>query len=67
MKKDIQPYPARFKRYLSLPRKNSRSTASYKFKPKKGLISIAKFKAISQLIWTKEQGLEWGDVLQNRG
>lgn len=32
-----------------------------------GQISIAKFKVISQLIWTKEQGLEWDDLWQNHG
>lgn len=29
---------------------------------KRGLLSVAKFKAISRLIWTKEQGLELDEV-----
>ena len=34
-------------------------------KQQRGAMSLAKFKAISQLIWTQENGLEWDEVWTN--
>ncbi len=35
-------------------------------KQARGAMSLAKFKAISQLIWTRERGLEWDESLSNQ-
>lgn len=35
-------------------------------KQSRGAMSLAKFKAISQLIWTSQGGLDWGELWQNQ-